>query len=336
MADTLKFHSIYLNESESDMREVVFVQKNEQKWKNFENNKDGSPDEIAENFIELTDDLAYSRTFYADSATTRYLNAVTSKFYLNIYKNKKESKNRFVTFWKYELPLTLATHRKQLLYSFLLFMIGMSIGVLSAAKDETFVRLILGDTYVNQTIANIEKGDPMAIYKSQGQADMFMGITINNIKVSFMAFVAGVLFSLGTAWILFSNGVMLGAFQFFFYQKGLLLTSVLSIWIHGTLEISAIILAGCAGLVMGNSILFPKTYSRLESFKQGARNGLKIVIGLVPVFIMAGFLESFITRYTQMPMALSLFIILASLSFVIYYFIIYPYRLTKPLNAVQD
>lgn len=215
-------------------------------------------------------------------------------------------------------------------------MIGMSIGVLSAAKDETFVRLILGDTYVNQTIANIEKGDPMAIYKSQGQADMFMGITINNIKVSFMAFVAGVLFSLGTAWILFSNGVMLGAFQFFFYQKGLLLTSVLSIWIHGTLEISAIILAGCAGLVMGNSILFPKTYSRLESFKQGARNGLKIVIGLVPVFIMAGFLESFITRYTQMPMALSLFIILASLSFVIYYFIIYPYRLTKPLNAVQD
>lgn len=88
MADTLKFHSIYLNESESDMREVVFVQKNEQKWKNFENNKDGSPDEIAENFIELTDDLAYSRTFYADSATTRYLNAVTSKFYLNIYKTK--------------------------------------------------------------------------------------------------------------------------------------------------------------------------------------------------------------------------------------------------------
>ncbi|MNZ87833.1 hypothetical protein D3C78_1067080 [compost metagenome] len=318
------------------MREVVFVQKNEQKWKNFENRKNGSPDEIAENFIELTDDLAYSRTFYGDSATTRYLNSVTSKFYLNIYKNKKESKNRFVTFWKYELPVTMAKHRKQLLYSFILFMIGISIGVLSAAKDETFVRLILGDTYVNQTISNIEKGDPMAIYKSQGQADMFMGITINNIKVSFMAFVAGVLFSLGTAWILFSNGVMLGAFQFFFYQKGLLLTSVLSIWIHGTLEISAIVLAGGAGLVIGNSILFPKTYSRLESFKQGARSGLKIVIGLVPVFITAGFLESFVTRYTQMPIALSLFIILASLSFVIYYFIIYPYRLTKPLNAVQD
>src|SRR3546814_13017991 len=84
---------------------------------------------------------------------------------------------------------------------------------------------------------------------------------------------------------------MLGAFQFFFYQKGLLLTSVLSIWIHGTLEISAIIIAGSAGLVMGNSLLFPGTWSRLESFRRGARRGLKIVIGLVPVFITAALLE---------------------------------------------
>ncbi|UKJ08173.1 stage II sporulation protein M [Solitalea lacus] len=321
------------------MREVVFVQKNEEKWKRFESSKEGSPDEIAEHFIELTDDLSYARTFYPNSATTRYLNSLTSKFYLNLYKNKKEKKNRFLSFWRYELPLTMANHRKQLFYSFLVFMVGITIGILSAAKDETFVRLILGDSYVNQTIQNIEKGDPMAIYKSHGQADMFLMITINNIRVSFLAFVAGVIFSVGTAWLLFTNGVMLGAFQYFFFVKGVFIESVLSIWIHGTLEISAIVIAGCAGLVMGNSILFPQTYSRLESFKIGSRTGLKITMGLVPVFITAGFLESFVTRHTQMPLALSLFIILGSLSFVIYYFIIYPYRLTKQqnqLNAAQN
>ncbi|MCO4292891.1 stage II sporulation protein M [Solitalea sp. MAHUQ-68] len=321
------------------MREIVFVQRNEEKWKRFENNVEGSPDETAEQFIELTDDLSYARTFYPNSATTKYLNKLTAKFHLSIYKNKKEKTNRIVSFWKYELPQLLANHRKQLLYSFLIFFIGLSIGALSAAKDETFVRLILGDSYVNQTIQNIEKGEPTAIYKSGNETDMFMAITVNNIKVSFLAFIAGVLLSLGTAWLLFTNGIMLGAFQYFFYTKGVLMASALSIWIHGTLEISAIIIAGCAGLVMGNSILFPHTYSRLDSFKKGARNGIKIVIGLVPIFITAGFLESFITRYAEMPLALSLFIILGSLSFVLYYFVIYPYRLTNhqnQLNATQN
>ena len=318
------------------MREVVFVKKNEEKWKHFEKNTNGSPDEIAENFIELTDDLAYAQTFYPNSPTLRYLNSVTSTFYLSIYKNKKEKKSRFIAFWKHELPLLLAQHRKQLLYSFLIFTIGVLIGALSTAKDETFVRLILGDSYVNQTIENIQKGDPTAIYKSGNQADMFMGITVNNIKVSFSAFIAGILFSLGTTWLLFTNGLMLGAFQYFFYQKGVLIASLLSVWIHGTLEISAIIIAGSAGLIMGNSLLFPKTFSRLESFKQGARKGLKIVLGLVPVFITAGFLEAFVTRYSQMPMVLSLFIIISSLSLVIFYFLIYPIRLTNQINGTQD
>ena len=158
--------------------------------------------------------------------------------------------------------------------------------------------------------------------------------SINNIKVSFTAFIMGILFSVGTFSALFYNGVMLGSFQYFFYQKGLLLVSVLSIWIHGTLEISAIIIAGCAGLVMGNSIIFPKTFSRLDSFKQGAKQGVKIIIGLVPVFIVAGFLESFVTRLA-MPAVLSGSIIFISASFILWYFVIYPIRLGRK-EAASD
>jgi uncharacterized membrane protein SpoIIM required for sporulation len=169
----------------------------------------------------------------------------------------------------------------------------------------------------------------MAVYKGHGEAEMFLLITSNNIKVAFMAFVLGVFFSIGTFWILFQNGVMLGAFQYFFYKQGLLLTSVLTIWIHGTLEISAIVIAGCAGFVMGNGLLFPETYSRLHSFKQGARQGLKIAVGLVPIFITAGFLESFVTRHTEMPVWLSLLLILSSATFILYYFILYPRLLHK-------
>jgi uncharacterized membrane protein SpoIIM required for sporulation len=122
---------------------------------------------------------------------------------------------------------------------------------------------------------------------------------------------------------------MLGAFQYFFYQKGLLLTSFLTIWIHGTLEISAIIIAGAGGLVMGNSILFPGTYPRLTSFKNGAKKGIKVIVGLIPVFIVAGFLESFITRLTEMHWIIKVLIISSSAAFIIYYFIIYPIKIHK-------
>ncbi|WP_114783580.1 stage II sporulation protein M [Botryobacter ruber] len=311
------------------MREAAFIKKNKLKWKSFETQQPAGPDELADRFIELTDDLAYARTFYPDSETTSYLNALAGQSHQSIYKNKKEKQNRFVTFWKYELPFLFRSHQRQLFYAFLIFMVAAGIGALSAALDDTFVRLILGDSYVNMTLENIRKGDPMAVYKGQGEAEMFLFITFNNIKVSFLAFVLGAFFSVGTCWILFQNGIMMGAFQYFFYQQGVLLPSLLTIWIHGTLEISAIVIAGCAGFVMGNKLLFPKTYSRAYAFKQGARQGLKIVIGLVPVFMAAGFLEGFVTRHTEMPVALSLLIIMTSAAFILFYFILYPRFIAK-------
>lgn len=317
------------------MKEAKFVKINQEKWYELEKNPPKDPDILSERFVELTDDLSYARTFYPQSATEKYLNGLTKAFYAQIYKNKKEEKGRFLRFWKTELPTLFYHSHRELLVAFLVFIGATLIGAISAAHDETFVRLILGDSYVNTTIENIEKGDPMGIYKSSPQSLMFLQITSNNIKVAFYAFAMGIFFSFGTAYILFQNGVMLGAFQYFFYQKGFFLTSFLTIWIHGTLEISAIVIAGCAGFVIGNSLLFPKTYSRLESFKRGAKQGTKIVVGLVPIFIVAGFLESFVTRLPLHP-AVSSSIIILSASFIIYYFIFYPIRLNKHRFSTEN
>lgn len=310
------------------MREALFIKRNTDKWKSIEETTTADPDELTEQFIELTDDLSYARTFYPNAPITRYLNGLTAKMHRHLMQNKREDRSRFVTFWKTELPLLFRHSHRLLLVAFLLFLVAFGVGWLSAAHDDTFVRLIMGDQYVNMTLENIRKGDPLAVYKSQGQADMFLGITINNIRVAFLAFAMGLLASFGTLVILFRNGVMLGAFQYFFFARGLLLKSVLTIWIHGTLEISAIVIAGCAGLTLGNSLLFPGTYSRLESFRRGARQGAKIAVGLVPIFIMAGFLESFVTRLPLHPVVSSL-IILTSAVFIIWYFVLYPIRLNR-------
>jgi len=311
------------------MREALFVKQNSDKWKQYEHTLQANPDEIANQFIEITNDLAYARTFYPNSKTAAYLNGLASKLHQSVYKNKKETTNRFTHFWKIELPLLFFNYKKQIHYAFIFFIISCLIGLLSAKYDDTFVRLIMGDAYVNMTNENIAKGDPFGVYKSENQFLMFLKIGSNNIYVALYTFVLGILFSFGSIISLFRNGIMLGSFQYFFFSKGLGVKSVLVIWIHGTLEISAIVLAGAAGLVLGNSFLFPKTYSRKVSVLRGAKDGLKIVVGLVPIFIVAAFFESFVTRYTEMPLVISLLILLSSAAFIIWYVIIYPIQLSK-------
>ena len=148
--------------------------------------------------------------------------------------------------------------------------------------------------------------------------------------VSFMTYVEGIFFSIGSVYQLFNNGVMLGSFQYFFYEKGLFLTSVSAIYLHAALELSALVIAGGAGIVLGNSILFPGTYSRIDSLVEAGKRSLKIIVGIVPVFVVAAIIESFVTRlYNKMPPYVHLIIIGTSFSFIIWYFIIYPHTLKK-------
>ncbi len=321
------------------MREAAFAKQNKDKWLKFEsvlrNNTVMPPDEMSNLYMEVTDHLSYAQTFYPKSNTLKYLNSLSVLAHQKIYKTKRESRRRFITFFTKEFPLFFAKYHKQLLITFLTFLLFSIVGVYSAANDGNFVRLILGDGYVNMTLENIENGDPMAVYKKMKQSTMFIGITINNIKVALYAFLFGIFLGLGTMFIMMRNAVMLGSFQYFFFQNDLGWESVRTIWIHGTIEISVIIIAGCAGLVLGNSILFPGTYSRLQSFIIGVKDGLKIMLSTVPFFIIAGFLESYVTRHTEMPDWLAIIIIGSSLALILWYYIFYPIKLKNASKKLQ-
>lgn len=322
------------------MREASFVKQNKEKWIAFENalhnNIKINPDTLASYYIQLTNDLSYAQTYYPESKSLAYLNSLASLAHQKIYITKKESKSKIISFWKYEFPYFFKQYHKTLLFTFLFFMAAVSIGVVSTLNDDSFLRLILGDGYVNMTIENIENGEPMAVYKSGSEIGSFLGITINNIRVGIIAFAFGALFSVGTIYILFSNGIMLGSFITFFYMEGIL-DKTSTVWLHGTIEISVIVIAGCAGLVMGNSFLFPKTFSRRVAFMKGAKDGLKIIISTLPFFIIAGFIEGFITRYGEsMPGWLAYGIILVSAFLIGYYYIFYPILLHKKNDDILE
>lgn len=312
------------------MKEVTFIRRNIDKWHEFEAvaeaGYDASPAAVADAYIDVTSDLSYAQTRYPRSRITLYLNHLAAALHQQIYRNKGERWSRLWTFWRDEVPQVMYLSRRELWWSVLIFLVGMAVGVVSQCLDSEFCRLIMGNSYVEMTLDNISKGEPMGVYGTAVEDRMFLAITMNNIKVSFLVFVAGLLTSLGTGFILLQNGIMLGTFQAFLSQQGVLMQSLPAIWLHGTLEISAIVVAGAAGIAMGNGWLFPDTYSRMRSFRMGAKRGLKIVIGTVPIFCVAGFIESFLTRHTEWPDAFRLSIIGLSAAFVAYYFVILPHR----------
>lgn len=314
------------------MKESRFIATNQEKWARFEEvskQKEKDPDEISALFITITDDLSYARTFYPNRSVRVYLNSLAKQVFQRIYRNRKARGSKVLAFWRTDLPLVLYASRPELLISLTVFLLAVLVGVLSTEYDADFPRVILGDMYVRMTENNIAEGDPMAVYKDGDEAYSFLRITINNIRVAFLAFISGVLSSIGTLVVVIYNGIMVGTFQYFFVQRGLFLTSFLTIWIHGALEISSIVIAGGAGMAMGRGLLFPGTYDRLTAFRMSAQRGITILIGLVPVFIVAGFLEGFVTGHTELPDALKAGIIISSFVFIYLYFVWYPGRVAR-------
>ena len=320
------------------MREVAFIKQNKEKWLDFEQAIFGkskkNPDEMASLYIHLVNDLSYAQTYYPKSKTVTYLNYLASQIYQKIYKTKREDKNRFLYFFSTEVPLFVYQYRRYLVYSFLMFFCCVAIGVISAKYDTDFVRLILGDGYVNMTLDNIKDGNPVAVYTSGTNWGGFIAITLNNLFVGARCYVYGIFLGIGTFYVMLQNSIMLGAFQYFFYQQGVFWESVRGIWIHGSMEIFGIVIESTAGFILGASILFPRTYSRMNSLKTGFKNSFKIFLSTIPFTIAAGFLEGFITRYSvDMPHWLSVFIILGTLSIISFYYLIYPYFVHKKINA---
>ncbi len=317
------------------MREAHFLQQRSDAWKRAEALVEGAqradPDELAAHFIALTDDLSYARTFYPAGKTTAYLNELTARFYHLIYKNRKEEAGRIRRFFARDVPLAVRAGHRHLFAALVLFVLAALVGVLSARNDETFARLILSDGYVDMTLENIEKGDPMGVYKEIGPLVMFLQIGFNNFRVAAWTVASGIFTAVGAGLVLFHNGIMVGVFQDLFFQHSpeVGIESFLTIWIHGALEIPAIVVCGGAGLLLGSGWLFPGPYPRGEAFRRSARQALFIFLGTVPAIAAAALLEGFVTRHTEMPTALSIVIIAASFAYMIWYYILYPRHLTR-------
>lgn len=313
------------------LREVSFIKQNKDKWLEFENylyhDHIAGPERLSDLFVQLNNDLAYAQTYYPKSKVNVYLNALASNAYLKVIK-PKTTYGSIAAFWHTDVPLIAYRYRYYIYFTFLLFLSIFGIGVLSSIYDETFIRSILGDNYVDQTMENIAKGDPAAVYTNQttlGDLGSFLGITINNIRVGLLMYITGITMGIGTLKLLLSNSIMLGSFLAMFYKAGVLAKSMTAIWIHGAMEIFGMVIEASAGLLLGTGWLFPGSLTRKQAFFLTGKNSLMLVISTIPFTIAAGLLEGFVTQlYNEMPSWLAVFIIFLTLSLISFYYLVYP------------
>ncbi len=325
------------------MKETQFIQQNKEKWTEFEKILGESvkdPEKLHDVFIQTTDDLSHARTFYPSRSVRAYLNGVAQVIFSDIYKQKKSPFNKLRYFFTDELPQVIYQSRWSFFWAVMFFILSFAIGYFSSAKDPEFSRTILGDSYVNMTAENIKSGDPMKVYKESGRFDMTFGIMVNNMWVTLMYFILGIFAGIGSVAFMMYNGIMLGAFLQYFAQNNLLKEANLTVWMHGTLEISAIVIGTAAGITMGRGLLFPGTYSRLQAFQMSARKAIKIMVGVMVMLFFAALIEGNLTRHTELGDTFRGVFIALNLAIILFYFGWYPFYKAKkgfktPLREAQ-
>lgn len=317
------------------MRETTFIDRNRTKWLSIEAQEKDNPDEVANDFIDLTSDLSYAKSHFPHSKITSYLNFLASKVYKSIFETK--SKPLFKNFWKNEFPLIIGHNRKVLIISSVFFILFVILGAICSVLEVDFIDAVMGRGYVEITENNIRRGKPFDIYASEQPLKMFLTIFSNNFAVGLIIYISGALLGIGTFFHTFKNGLMVGTFLTMFFKHNLGFQALAVIMLHGTLELMGLVLETMAGLILGLSFLFPHTLTRWQSFKKGLMESGKIFIGTFPITLLAAFIESYITRlgntgFKNTPLIITillLLILVASWVFIVYYFFIYSKKLTQ-------
>src|SRR5712691_322430 len=236
-------------------------------------------------------DLAIAQRDFPDDQLTLWLNGLASRAHLRLHRAPAPSWRRFGRFFWTDFARRFRAARPYLLVSALLLFGPAAIAYVAALLDPT-LRDALVPASLRQVMSNGRTWTDIQPALRPGMATL---IFTNNIQVAFIAFAGGVLFGLGTAYVLVSNGLLLGgvlgAAQF--YGVGPLVWSFISP--HGYLELTCIVIAGAAGLMLGDALLRPGLLLRREALARASRRAVELVVGAAPVLVVAGLIEGFVS-----------------------------------------
>lgn len=315
------------------MKEDAFIRNNIKKWQHIEDSlgvfKSVKAEELSTFYQEVLSDLAYAQTQFPESRIVFYLNSIAKKLHQRVYASRVDSFRRIVKMFTEEIPCIVYNARYEILLSLVLFSAFVVAAVIFSVRDEEYISSVLGNSYVKMTLDNIAAGKPTDVYSGGPMMGSFLRIMENNLWVTFKMYAHGIVPVVGPLIYIKANGLMLGCFQSIFFLHGVGFQSMTAIWIHGAFEISSLVIAAGASFRLSRGWIFPGSYPRAVAFRRTGMESIKILASLIPLFVVAAFFEGFITRQVQYPLVVKLFFIFGSFSFIIFYYVVMPYRNRK-------
>ena len=234
-------------------------------------------------------DLAIAREEVSDQRLVNYLNHLVGRAHGAIYRSESSGFGVFVSFFRYEFPAVFRKTFTYTLTAFLTFLLAAAFASAACLLDEGFADRIAPG--LRQSIADhhnwtepVNNANPLAATSIQA----------NNIQVTFFAFAGGVLAGIGSLWVLAQNGLLLGmvlslCFRYRFWEIPIFVSA------HGVIELTAIFIAGGAGLLIGKALLMPGDLRRVDALVENGRLAIQLILGCIPMLLIAGMIEGFIS-----------------------------------------
>lgn len=280
-------------------------------------------------------DLAYARLRGADSALLLYLNDLVTRAHGTLYAEKNPGWSRLWEFVTTGFPRLLRRKRLYVLSAALMVLLGACVAAVMVAVEPANLRLVVPAQFADNDSYYAERErNPQYNAPDEAKPAFAAGLMTNNIRVAILAFAAGTLGGFPTLFLLFYNGMPLGglAMQQHLAGRDVLFWSL--ILPHGVIELTAIIIGGAAGMIIGHALIAPGERTRKEALAAAGKEAVRLLLGTVPLFIAAGFIEAFITP-SALPKELKLgFAALTAIFLMAYFRVGYKQdlELTAPVN----
>ncbi|NHM34019.1 stage II sporulation protein M [Neobacillus terrae] len=281
-------------------------------------------------YQKAAQNLSYSQTYFPNYEVTLYLNDLVSKSHNLLYKDQISSFKQVRNFFSTKFIGLLLEQWKFVIAAMVLFAIGAVGSFLSVMNDPLHIYSILPP----DMIQGIE---PEHLGKNHGSVNsslMSATIMTNNIRVAVLAFAGGVTFGLLTVGLLIYNGILIGSLAALFWHHGKSYDFWAFIVPHGIIELTAIFIAGGAGLLMGFKLFVPGNFSRGLQLKEQAKRSVQLLLGTIPLFVVAGVIEGFLTP-SALPLGAKYLAAFTTLIGLILYILIGKLNLSKK-EAKED
>lgn len=247
--------------------------------------------ELALLYRQSASDLSTVREDPTSRQLAMYLNQLLGRAHNLIYMGRRANKRGIWTFYKDTYPGIFRETFPDTFAAFVLFLVAGLAGVLMSLADPGFSHYLLGP-HMMQSIENHKMWtDSIVTVKPLASS----GIMTNNMSVAFAAFAFGITAGIGTVWMMLLNGLMMGVVGVACWREGMSLSLWSFVAAHGVLELPAIFIAGGAGLGIAKGLLFPGVLPRRESLVLAGARSVRLVLGTIPLLLIAGFVEGFVS-----------------------------------------